>query len=169
MGAGASIPDSGAVDRPAVEKVVSAYFGAKRAADVSPSELSAMIAGATTPPRALDAPTLAIVQRELDIALDKLESRAALEGARVFDGVLEPGDVTIFDMRVLHCGQPNLADLGDQRFFLNFTFCNPRADCSDLGHAPCIRPGYARRMTLADVRAQLASAAPFADLGDGLR
>ena len=95
--------------------------------------------------------------------------RAALEGARVFDGVLEPGDVTIFDMRVLHCGQPNLADLGDQRFFLNFTFCNPRADCSDLGHAPCIRPGYARRMTLADVRAQLASAAPFADLGDGLR
>ena len=83
--------------------------------------------------------------------------------------LLEPGDVTIFDMRVLHCGQPNLADLGDQRFFLNFTFCNPRADCSDLGHAPCIRPGYARRMTLADVRAQLASAAPFADLGDGLR
>ncbi|KAH8043936.1 phytanoyl-CoA dioxygenase [Aureococcus anophagefferens] len=51
--------------------------------------------------------------------------RAALEGARVFDGVLEPGDVTIFDMRVLHCGQPNLADRGDQRFFLNFTFCNP--------------------------------------------
>ena len=93
--------------------------------------------------------------------------REALEDATAFDGILEPGDVTIFDMRVLHCGQTNLEDLGDQRFFLNFTFCNPRADCSDLGHAPCIRPGYKRRMTLADVRNQLDAAAPFADLGDG--
>ena len=136
-------------------------------------------------------------------------------------------------MRLLHCGTPNQALLGDRRYFLNFTFCNPRtelrrinhrggddrinhrggddadfdpgADTSDLGHVPCIRPGYDRRrrhhwrdearlgrafrgasssrlprrrassvrrykrkMTLADFRAQLASAAPFADYGDGL-
>jgi len=83
-------------------------------------------------------------------------------------GVLEPGDCTIFDMRLLHCGTPNQALLGDRRYFLNFTFCNPRADTSDLGHVPCIRPGYKRKMTLADFRAQLASAAPFADYGDGL-
>ena len=61
------------------------------------------------------------------------------------------GDVTIFDMRLLHCGTKNLvADAGGRtRYFLNFTFCNPRADQSDLGHVPCIRPGYERRMTLA--------------------
>ena len=71
-------------------------------------------------------------------------------------------------MRVLHCGQPNLADLGDQRFFLNFTFCNPRADQSYLGHVPCIRPGYDRPMTLRDARAELLCPSPFAALGDGL-
>ena len=71
--------------------------------------------------------------------------------------LLEPGDVTIFDMRLLHCGTKNLvADAGGRtRYFLNFTFCNPRADQSDLGHVPCIRPGYERRMTLRDARAPL--------------
>ena len=84
--------------------------------------------------------------------------------------LLEPGDVTIFDMRLLHCGTKNLvADAGGRtRYFLNFTFCNPRADQSDLGHVPCIRPGYERRMTLRDARAELLCASPFAALGDGL-
>ena len=53
-------------------------------------------------------------------------------------------------------------------YFLNFTFCNPRADQSDLGHVPCIRPGYERRMTLRDARAELLCPSPFAALGDGL-
>ena len=57
---------------------------------------------------------------------------------------------------------------GEQRFFLNFTFCNPRADTTDLGHVPCIRPGYKRQMTLADLRTQLNLDVPFETYGDGL-
>lgn len=90
-----------------------------------------------------------------------------LGGANARYALLEPGDVTIFDMRLLHCGRPNLLLGGQTRYFLNFTFCNPRADTSDLGHVPCIRAGYERRMTLRDARAELGLPRPFAALGDG--
>lgn len=112
--------------------------------------------------------TLTAPRRQFDAGLTDGRRNAMLRECEARYALLEPGDVTIFDMRLLHCGTPNLLDLGDQRFFLNFTFCNPRADTSDLGHVPCIRPGYKRRMTLADVRAQLASESPFLDFGDGL-
>ena len=108
---------------------------------------------------------------EFDASRSGTERRdAMLRAADARYALLEPGDVTIFDMRVLHCGTKNLvADAGGKtRYFLNFTFCNPRADQSDLGHVPCIRPGYERRMTLRDARAELLCASPFAALGDGL-
>ena len=108
---------------------------------------------------------------EFDASRSGTERRdAMLRAADARYALLEPGDVTIFDMRLLHCGTKNLvADAGGRtRYFLNFTFCNPRADQSDLGHVPCIRPGYERRMTLRDARAELLCASPFAALGDGL-
>ncbi|CAH0367348.1 unnamed protein product [Pelagomonas calceolata] len=108
---------------------------------------------------------------EFDASRAGTERRdAMLRAADARYALLEPGDVTIFDMRLLHCGTKNLvADAGGRtRYFLNFTFCNPRADQSDLGHVPCIRPGYERRMTLRDARAELLCASPFAALGDGL-
>ena len=110
-------------------------------------------------------------RREFDASRAGTERRdAMLRAADARYALLEPGDVTIFDMRLLHCGTKNLvADAGGRtRYFLNFTFCNPRADQSDLGHVPCIRPGYERRMTLRDARAELLCASPFAALGDGL-
>ena len=110
-------------------------------------------------------------RREFDESRSGTERRdAMLRAADARYALLEPGDVTIFDMRLLHCGTKNLvADAGGRtRYFLNFTFCNPRADQSDLGHVPCIRPGYERRMTLRDARAELLCPSPFAALGDGL-
>jgi hypothetical protein len=110
-------------------------------------------------------------RREFDASRAGTERRdAMLRAADARYALLEPGDVTIFDMRLLHCGTKNLvAGAGGRtRYFLNFTFCNPRADQSDLGHVPCIRPGYERRMTLRDARAELLCASPFAALGDGL-
>lgn len=105
--------------------------------------------------------------------------------------LLKAGDLVMFDMRILHCGTANLPavdhdlDLdskgkissgqdvearrgGSQRIFLCVTFRNRAANAVELGHQACIRPGYVERITLGDVRSEIASASPFARFGDGL-
>ena len=77
----------------------------------------------------------------------------------------------LFDMRVLHAGAANLEGLGDTRLFLCLTFRNERtasAHGQDLGHVPCLRPGFKDQFALGDIRGQLASESPFTAWGDGL-
>ena len=91
--------------------------------------------------------------------------------------LLKAGDAVFFDMRTLHAGTANYAadEGGGQRLLLVLTFRNPRAK-KELGHASNVRPGYRHRgITLAEMRAELASEEPFAGLasdgrefGDGL-
>ena len=83
--------------------------------------------------------------------------------------LLKAGDVSIFDMRLLHAGNANRLVTGSTRYFLNFTFRNPRANNFNLGHEPCIRPGYKGQLTLNDIRDELATDHPFDRLGDGLQ
>ncbi|KAJ1448269.1 hypothetical protein M885DRAFT_539754 [Pelagophyceae sp. CCMP2097] len=84
--------------------------------------------------------------------------------------LLKAGDVSIFDMRLLHAGTPNSPALGSTRYFLNFTFRNLKAKNRVLGHEPCIRAGYKGRLSITDVRDQLAKPEPFSldEFGDGL-
>lgn len=91
-----------------------------------------------------------------DAMLNDIEPKFAL---------LKAGDLVIFDMRVLHFGAANT---GSTRLFLNLTFRNPKAKASNLGHIPCIRPGFIDAFTLSDIQYQLQSDDPFSAFGDGL-
>lgn len=88
--------------------------------------------------------------------------------------LLKAGDAAVFDMRVLHFGETNQKDGGSKRIFWNVTFRNNRAeklDVNSLGHQPCIRPGFKRRLTLQNFRDRFAAPLDhqaFHDLGDGL-
>ena len=69
-------------------------------------------------------------------------------------------------MRTLHAGTANFApeDGGAQRLLFVLTFRNRKAR-EPLEHAPNLRPFYRDRgITIADLRAELASDAPFAGL-----
>lgn len=92
--------------------------------------------------------------------------------------MLRAGDAVFFNMNTLHAGTSNLAAEcgGAQRLLLVLTFRNPEATSIELGHQPNLRPGYrGRGITLADVRAELGTDAPFAGAhasgayGDGLQ
>ncbi|KAJ8605388.1 hypothetical protein CTAYLR_002406 [Chrysophaeum taylorii] len=106
----------------------------------------------------------------LDFDVGMLDGRrdAMLAKAKPKFALLEAGDLVIFDMRVLHFGAANHPDKGATRIFLNLTFRNPRANADNLGHIPCIRPGFVNRFTLRDIRCQLKSDAPFDRAGTGL-
>ena len=85
--------------------------------------------------------------------------------------LLGSGDLVVFDMRTLHAGAANLVGEGDTRLFLCLTFRNERtasAHGQDLGHVPCLRPGFRDRFTLGDLRRELSSDSPFSDVGNGL-
>jgi len=86
---------------------------------------------------------------------------------------LKKGDAVLFDARVLHCGNANDAEKGQERVLFNFSFRNPKV-VGDLGYKGSIRPGYVGAMTVGDVGDALATYAedktsdPFAQYGDGL-
>ena len=82
--------------------------------------------------------------------------------------LLRAGDLVIFDMRIQHFGAANDPLRGQTRIFLNLTFRNPLADASDLGHVPCIRPGFVDELNLQSIRTHLNKDQPFANVGDGL-
>jgi hypothetical protein len=89
----------------------------------------------------------------------------------------QAGDAVFFNMNTLHAGTANYPadEGGKQRLLLILTFRNRRAKRA-LAHAPNLRPAYRnRRITLADMRRELATDAPFAGhhsdgrpFGDGL-
>jgi len=91
--------------------------------------------------------------------------------------MLTAGDAVFFNMNTLHAGTANYPadEGGKQRLLLILTFRNRRAKRA-LAHAPNLRPAYRnRRITLADMRRELATDAPFAGhhsdgqpFGDGL-
>ena len=85
--------------------------------------------------------------------------------------LLKAGDAVFFNMNTLHAGTANFAAEagGRQRLLFVLTFRNPKA-MQELVHAPNLRPAYRnRRITLADMRRELESDAPFAGIhaGDG--
>lgn len=102
---------------------------------------------------------------------------AALRSVRSRHTMLKAGDAVVFDMRTLHAGTANFAaeDGGKQRLLLAITFRYRKAT-EPLGHAPNLRPVYRDRgITLAEMRSELLSDAPFAGVasdgqpfGDGL-
>uniref|UniRef100_A0A7S0L709 Uncharacterized protein n=1 Tax=Coccolithus braarudii TaxID=221442 RepID=A0A7S0L709_9EUKA len=91
-----------------------------------------------------------------------------LAAAKSEYGLLKSGDLVLFDMRTLHAGNANLVDGGSTRYFLCITFRNTKANAVDLGHVPCIRPGFVDKFTLGDIHEQLELSAPFSFVGDGL-
>mmetsp|Transcript_20460 Transcript_20460/g.23477 ORF Transcript_20460/g.23477 Transcript_20460/m.23477 type:complete len:387 (-) Transcript_20460:222-1382(-) len=72
------------------------------------------------------------------------------------------GDAAVFDMRILHCGLPNLAEIegGASRLLFALTFRNLHAK-EELGHKPCLRPEYVGIHTLDSFQEELRSSTPF--------
>jgi hypothetical protein len=100
------------------------------------------------------------------------EFDSLLQEAQPVEACLETGDLVVFDARVLHCGNANLADT--DRALFNFSFKSPLV-VGDIGYKGSMRPGYTRRkIKLGDVLAaidekkQKSADLPFALYGDGL-
>ena len=103
---------------------------------------------------------------------DMAQRDEQLEKASCRLATLKKGDAVVFDARVLHCGNANLADSGTARAMFNFSFRSPK-EKGDLGYPGSIRPAYCGAMTLGDVSNALAeyesgNKEPFAKYGNGL-
>ena len=82
--------------------------------------------------------------------------------------LLNAGDASVFDSRILHCGGENRAATGSTRVLFYVTFRNPEAEW--VGNVGSIRPGYVGKLTLQQMRERLDAGDdnPFAHLGSGL-
>lgn len=95
-----------------------------------------------------------------------------LRETQALESCLQAGDAVVFDARILHCGNANLADI--DRALFNFSFRSPLV-VGDIGYKGSMRPGYTRQeiklgdvLTAVDGKKRKTGDLPFAHYGDGL-
>lgn len=100
------------------------------------------------------------------------EFDSLLQEAHAFEACLQAGDLVVFDARILHCGNANLADI--DRALFNFSFRSPLV-VGDIGYKGSMRPEYTRQeiklgdvLTAVDGKKRKTADLPFALYGDGM-
>ena len=79
-------------------------------------------------------------------------------------GLLNTGDVSLFDSRTMHCGGANDVERGSTRVLLYMSFCNPRA-VEPIGNVGSMMSDI-KRMMVRELRTKLAEAVKDGDDGD---